>query len=154
MVIWLVPWLVEKGFYKEMELLFYVHGHTKNVFDCMFNQLKVSFHNHDIYTYNHPSEHNNLLSLLNQAEDVTVVDCSNTAFKQWGKYLDKGYTGIKDGQVLANHVFQTTCTNGETKLIIKTDETELAEKGLQWTSSQTVAGINTRSHCPNAIASH
>ena len=59
-----------------------------------------------------------------------MVDCSNTAFKQWGKYLDKGYTGIKDGQVLANHVFRTTHTNGETKLIIKTDETELAEHNL------------------------
>ena len=93
----------------------------------MFNQLKSGFHNHDIYTYNHPSEHDNLLSGLNQAEDVTVVDCSSTVFKQWGKYVDKGYTGIKDGQVLVNHVFWTTQTNGETKLIIKTDETELAE---------------------------
>ena len=127
MVIRLVPWLVEKGFYEEMELLFYVCGHTKNVCDRMFNQLKSGFHNRDIYTYNHPSEHDNLLSVLNQAEDVTVVDCSSTVFKQWGKYLDKGYTGIKDGQVLANHVFRTTRTNGETKLIIKTDETELAE---------------------------
>ena len=33
MVIQLVPWLVEKGLYKEMELLFYVHGHMKNVCD-------------------------------------------------------------------------------------------------------------------------
>ena len=41
-----------------------------------------------------------------------------------------GNTGIKDGQVLANHVFWTTHTNGETKLIIKTDETELAEHNL------------------------
>ena len=57
MVIQLVPWLVEKGFYEEMELLFYVHGHTKNVCDHMFNQLKAGFHNHNIYTYNHPSEH-------------------------------------------------------------------------------------------------
>ena len=127
MVIRLVPWLVEKGFYEEMELLFYVCGHTKNVCDSMFNQLKAGFHNHYIYTYNHPSEHDNLLSVLNQAEDVMVVDCSNTAFKQ---YLDKGYTGIKDGQVLANHVFQTTHINGETKLIIKTEETELAEHNL------------------------
>ena len=31
MVIQLVPWLVEKWFYEEMELLFYVCGHTKNV---------------------------------------------------------------------------------------------------------------------------
>ena len=130
MVIQLVPWLVQTGFYREMELLFYVHGHTKNVCDCMFNQLKAGFHNCDIYTYNHPSEHDNHLSVLNQAEDVMVVDCRNTAFKQWGKYLDEGYTGIKDGQVLANHVFRTTHTNGETKLIIKTDETELAEHNL------------------------
>ena len=127
MVIRLVPWLVEKGFYEEMALLFYVCGHTKNVCDCMFNQLKAGFHNHDIYTYDHPSECNNLLSVSNQAEDVMVSDCSNTAFKQWGKYLDEGYTGIKDGQVLANHVFQTTRTDGETNLIIKTDETEFAE---------------------------
>ena len=90
-------------------------------------RVKSGFHNRVIYTYNHPSEHNNLLSLLNQAEDVTVVDCSSTVFKQCRKYLDKGYTGIKDGQVLANHVFHTTHTNGETKLIIKKDEMELAE---------------------------
>ena len=50
MVIQLVPWLVEKGFYKEMELLFYVRSHTKNVCDCMFNQLKAGFHNCNIYT--------------------------------------------------------------------------------------------------------
>ena len=59
-----------------------------------------------------------------------VVDCSNTTFKQLGKCLHKGYTGIKDGQVLANHVFWTTCTNGETRLIIKTDETDLAEHNI------------------------
>ena len=130
MVIRLVPWLVEKGFYEEMELLFYVHSHTKNVCDHMFNQLKAGFHNCDIYTCNHPSGCNNLLSVMNQAEDVMVVDCCNAAFTQWGKHLDKGYTGIKDGQVLANHVFRTTCTNGETKLIIKTDETELPQHHL------------------------
>ena len=95
--------------------------------ECLRLHVQPGFQKRDIYTYNHPSECNNLLSVLNQAEYVTVVDCSNTAFKQWGKYLDKEYTGIKDGQVMANHVFQTTHTNGETKLIIKTDETELAE---------------------------
>ena len=50
MAIQFVSSLVEKGFYEEMDLLFFVRSHAKNVGDCMFNQLKAGFHNCDIYT--------------------------------------------------------------------------------------------------------
>jgi len=42
--------LVELGFFKSVEFIFFVRGHTKNVCDRMFNLLKKRYHQSQIYS--------------------------------------------------------------------------------------------------------
>jgi hypothetical protein len=45
-VLRLALWLVECKFFKKVEMIFYVRGHTKNACDRLFNQLKQRYHKH------------------------------------------------------------------------------------------------------------
>jgi hypothetical protein len=42
--------LVERNHFQEVEFIFYVHGHTKNVCDRMFNLLKKRYHNSQVFS--------------------------------------------------------------------------------------------------------
>ena len=96
--------------------------------------------------YSHECEHDNLLSLLKQSEQMTVVNYVPTPFKKWGQYLDHGYNTIADGQVLPNHVFRTTMADSSsTTLIIKTDETEVPLCDGKQNLKKTGVGMSGRS---------
>ena len=43
-------WVVESRFATKLTLLFLVKGHTKNLCDRMFNLVKVTYHNRNIYS--------------------------------------------------------------------------------------------------------
>ena len=46
----LAAYLVEIGMFLEVEIIFYIRGHNKNAADRLFNQLKLNFHNKNLYT--------------------------------------------------------------------------------------------------------
>jgi hypothetical protein len=49
MVIQLFAYLVERGFFLKVNLIFLVKGHTKNLCNRAFNLLKIEYHNKNIY---------------------------------------------------------------------------------------------------------
>ncbi len=99
MVLRLALYLVEKQFFSEVRFLFYVHGHTKNACDRMFNLMKLSYHRKDIFTMSE------LLKTLNEQRDVQVDEVGEGDFKEWGRFLDQFYKQFKSGTILKNHVF-------------------------------------------------
>jgi hypothetical protein len=55
--------------------VFYVRGHTKKAYDRMFNQMKIGFHNQDIFTYNQA------LETMGKQYNVTMIDATEGMFK-------------------------------------------------------------------------
>lgn len=121
-------YLVEKGFYEEAEVLFYVKGHTKNVCDRSFNLMKKSYHCRDIMTFDAEIEPDNLVNVLGQAQDVQIVKVvEQDFFKDWLGLQDRLYTKFDSGTITDNHVFSVKASEGATNLTIKTDLTGVCE---------------------------
>lgn len=72
-VILLAPYLVEIGFFETVNIIFLITGHTKNVCDRRFNNLKHTYHKKQIYTMKQAVE------ACSESSFVTVipVDPSN-----------------------------------------------------------------------------
>jgi hypothetical protein len=56
--------LVELGYYKEVNIIFLVAGHTKNACDRLFNALKSKYRESDIFSAD------KLIEVLSVAKDV------------------------------------------------------------------------------------
>jgi hypothetical protein len=76
----LVPNLVEMGYFRSCEFYFYIRGHTKNLYDQLFNHMKIRFHKRDVYSYK------NLLEILGAQESVTILDATEDLFLDYGKF--------------------------------------------------------------------
>jgi hypothetical protein len=50
-VLWLVPYLVEAGYFKTVNFNFLVVGHTKNACDRRFNNVKRIYNKSDIFSF-------------------------------------------------------------------------------------------------------
>ena len=51
MVIRFGQYLVDKGIFKKVEIIFLITGHTKNICDRRFKDLKCNFHTRNVYTF-------------------------------------------------------------------------------------------------------
>lgn len=121
-------YLVEKGFYEEVEIVFYVKGHTKNCCDRLFKVMKGDYHKSQIMTFDHPGDDNSLVKVLDRHQDVNVVpikfDEGADFFRQWDKYEDKLYKSFPSGTMKQNHVFRVRKVVGETVFEVLGDDSE------------------------------
>jgi hypothetical protein len=99
-VLRLAPHLIKMGYFRSCEFDFYIRGHTKNVCDRLFNQMKIRFHKRDLYLYK------NLLEIIGAQENVTIIDATEDFFLDYGKFLDEHYNSFKAGTINKNHIFQ------------------------------------------------
>lgn len=120
--------LVELGFFKEVEIVFFVRGHTKNACNRSFNILKQGYHNRNIYTFDSPLEGNgSMVQVLNQNRGVTVISTRAEWFKDYETYLDRLYRkyssgqiqGSDDGRITESHVFRCNHDTGPTTIYVK-----------------------------------
>ena len=93
-------YLVEKGIYKSVELVFLVCGHTKNVCDRMFKELKQKFHHKNVYTMNQ------LVTVLDYSPLVHVIRAPRELHYDWDRYFDKLYKRPAAGTINKNHIFR------------------------------------------------
>jgi hypothetical protein len=124
MVIRLANFLVEKKHFDEVEVLFFIRGHTKNACDRCFNLMKIKFHDQNIYTFNHHSDRKNLMNVIARCEDVNPVSVGVEVFRDWDAHLNKLYTRLKDGSVKVNHSFRVQASEGATVVQTKLDESD------------------------------
>jgi hypothetical protein len=97
-VLKLAPWLKQMGYFKKVNFVFLVVGHTKNAADSLFNSLKHEYRKKNIFTMQ------DLFATLNVSESVTVVPTTPEDFLDYGALLDSMYRDIA-GMIKQNHIF-------------------------------------------------
>lgn len=111
MVLLLAAYLVEMGFFEVVNMMFLVVGHTKNICDRRFNNLKMMYHKSQIFTLDQAVEH------LNRSEYVTVwkVD-TETEWKDYLSMLLKPYKRLARAKLMIkkNHIFTADRTKDPT----------------------------------------
>lgn len=99
MVLRMLLFLTERGIYRRINACFLVAGHTKNVCDRLFNLLKLTYRQQDIFVF--PQ----LIECLNTADDVTAVRVGPEDFYDWDNFENKLYRQIASGTVTRTHLF-------------------------------------------------
>jgi hypothetical protein len=97
-VLRLVAWIAELGYFKSVNFIFLVVGHTKNAADHLFNVLKKEYRRNNIFTFD------DLFSKLDTSESVTVHQPIGNDFLDYEKLLD-GIDKKLTGHIKKNHIF-------------------------------------------------
>jgi hypothetical protein len=90
--------LVERGYFKEVTVLSFIHGHTKNACNWMFNIKKKKYHESNTSAFSQIKER---LIIEGQVESV---DPTPETFHGWGKVLKISNFTIL-GTIFKNHIF-------------------------------------------------
>jgi hypothetical protein len=98
MVTRLFQYLVERGYFQKVNLIFLVKGHTKNLCDRAFNLLKIEYHNKNIYSTKE------LMKVLNTYNQVTAIKVDDSAFHDWDSIFEALYLRQK-GFTEQPHIF-------------------------------------------------
>ncbi|KAG7344887.1 hypothetical protein IV203_032418 [Nitzschia inconspicua] len=101
-VLLLAPYLVEAGYFFTVNMLFLIAGHTKNVCDRRFNDLKRDYHKSQVFTIDDAVE------VFNASEYVTVcqIDPEND-WKNYADFLQQPYVLLAKANlsIVNNHIF-------------------------------------------------
>ena len=92
------PWIAELGYFKSVNFIFLVVGHTKNAADRLFNVLKKEYRGNNIFTFG------NFVSKLDTSASVTVHQPIGNDFLDYEKLLDGIYNKLT-GHIKKNHIF-------------------------------------------------
>ena len=76
-VLCLANLLVKCKYFKSVNFIFYVKGHTKNPYDCFFNLLKKEYRMQNIFTFE------DLLERFRTSPKVTVNTVTKGDFRDW-----------------------------------------------------------------------
>ena len=82
----LVPYFLERGYFKKVNFIFLVVGHTKNAADRLFNTLKTIYRDVNCYIMEE------LIECLNTSKRVTVIEAVEGDFLDYDEYLHKFYS--------------------------------------------------------------
>ena len=97
-VLKMATFLVECGYFKSVEIVFLIVGHTKNACDRLFNSMKKGYRQKNIWSFSE------LLPILNESEDVKVHAVTNNQhFRDWQVHFDKYYKHLTG--ILKSHIF-------------------------------------------------
>ena len=94
----LLVYLTEMGFFKKVQFIFLIVGHTKNAADRLFNVLKLLYRKDNIATMT------KLLKALSTSDQVTVVPAEEDNFKDYTTFLNLFY-GNFTKKIKKNHIF-------------------------------------------------
>jgi hypothetical protein len=100
-VLQLAAHLVDMKFFRNVEFVFYVRGHTKNACDWLFNQMKIRYHKYQVNSYCVA-----LNVVLNSQPRVTMIDVTEETFKDYGKMLDTFYCNFEAVTIRIIHIFK------------------------------------------------
>ena len=85
-------YLVDRGIFNEVEIIFLITGHTKNICDRRFKDLKANYHRRNIYTFDQ------LIKVLKEGKAgeatnkyLDVHEIKANDFSNWDRYLDLLY---------------------------------------------------------------
>jgi hypothetical protein len=110
-VLSLAAWLMALGYFKRVNFIFLVVGHTKNAADRLFNCLKLEYRKQNLFTFQ------DMLEALNRSELVTIHPASPLDFLDYDKLMNKFYGRRLLGNIKKNHIF--TCGDDGAQMIIR-----------------------------------
>jgi hypothetical protein len=98
MVLRLAAYLVEANYFKNVNFIFYVVGHTKNPADRLFNLAKSAIRQQNVYSMEQ------FLECMNSSEYVTAIEVHERHFYDYNEFLDRLYKdlnkpGVKRWQI-------------------------------------------------------
>ena len=96
-VLKLAAWLKATGYFKTVNFIFLIIGHTKNAADCLFNSLKSEYCKQNIFTMEA------LVKKLNTSELVIVHPSARDDFLNYSA-LFKIFSDLA-GKIKKNHIF-------------------------------------------------
>jgi lipoprotein signal peptidase len=88
MVLCFLSWLVEKGYFEEVQFAFFLVGHTKNVADRLFNILMISYLHLNIFSMKM------LIAALNTADQSILESVTHEVFKDYDKMFNSIYKDL------------------------------------------------------------
>jgi len=98
-------YLAELRYFKKINFIFLVTGHTKNACDRWFNILKQQYRCTNIYSYIQ------LIDVFGH-KDINVHTMENQDFRDWDSFEDKFYKKKLDsGSIKDNHIFTVEYDN-------------------------------------------
>lgn len=116
-------YLVDIGIFREVEIIFLITGHTKNICDRRFKDLKQNFHHRNVYTFNQLTavmREGKVGQTSNPWLKVNAVEAN--AFYNWDKYLDLLYRK-KIPRISTYHYFRFTASDAEMKTTFSSEAT-------------------------------
>ena len=117
-------WLVELGYFRRVNFIFLIVGHTKNSADRLFNALKLDYRKQNVYTMK------GLLTCLSRSQYCHIVETKEEDFFDWSGYFDLFYRKFKNKKLTVikkNHIF--SCDNShcfeKNQLMVDLQESDL-----------------------------
>ena len=98
-VLKMVTFLCEMLYFKKVQFLFLVVGHTKNAADRLFNMLKRFYRLQNLFTMQQ------LMKALSASDSVTIHSAQAEDFFDYDKFLSLYYSDLK-GKIKQNHIFR------------------------------------------------
>jgi hypothetical protein len=105
MVLRLVVYLVERGYFHRVTFAFLIVGHTKNPCDRLFNLAKLTYRKSNVFT------HQQFLEKVGENQHVTAYPVTAANMKDYDRYFDALYRDFKDSKTLKWQVFTSTSEN-------------------------------------------
>jgi hypothetical protein len=97
-VLKMAAWLMAMNYFKLVNFIFLIVGHTQNAADCLFNSWKIEYHLKNLFTLQ------DLLEALNMLPVVTVHPSRPQVFLDYNKLMNYLYQ-LLAGIVKKNHIF-------------------------------------------------
>ncbi len=88
------------NYFKEVNFIFFIVGHTKNAADCLFYSLKDEYRRQNLFTFQDPVE------TLNKLLVVTVHPASSEDFLDYKKLMSSLFWTLV-GNIKKNHIFSS-----------------------------------------------
>jgi hypothetical protein len=114
-VLRLAPFLQEKGYFSEVNFIFLVAGHTKNVADRLFNTLKRLYRKQNVFTMGMLLESMTHPQVISYSVDWHV-------FKNWDTFLNRLFK--KMSSVLKWQMFQSSTELGVGNICFKSSNVD------------------------------
>jgi hypothetical protein len=102
-VLWLVPYLVELGYFETVNFIFLIVGHTKNACDRRFNNLKLLYSKSQCFSLH------DMFEVLSKSKYVTIWQVEDGDFKDYAKWLQQYYKKLAAVGILLSeyHIFSS-----------------------------------------------
>jgi hypothetical protein len=105
-VLKLALWLMAMGYFKSVQFIFLVVGHTKNAADRLFNLLKQDYRRQNLFTFDQLAT-----AFLGQSPSVNIHRAVANDFLDYDSLLDGIYRKLAS-LIKQNHIFSCVEDNG------------------------------------------